>query len=194
MNKLELQEWVITEEDLETGVFAISFVDEPAIEVDFQYFNKVKSDFKSIDDEKRIVIGPIMVPNIEILRRDPQTKELFNCYFSEKTVEMIAHKYMKMKKQSEVTIGHEFKVDGITLVETWLVEDPNMDKSKLYNEQKPKTWMGIFKIDNDEIWENYVKTGEVKGFSVEGNFITDNFDKENIEIIEKLKKLLEKIN
>ena len=199
------EEWLITEDDLNDGVYAISFVDQPAIEDDFQYFNAIKSNFETLNDEKKIVIGPMMIPNMDIPRRDPETGEIFDMFFSEDTVKMIAHKYLKQKKQSEVTVDHKFAVDGITLVESWIVEDTEKDKSAIYKKQPKGTWMGIFKINNDEIWQNYIKSGVVKGFSVEGRFIRpeifNKYEEEkkrklyelDAEIIEKFKELLKNI-
>jgi hypothetical protein len=79
--------------------------------------------------------------------------------------------YLKKKYTDKSTLEHDKKLNGVTLVESWIKESTTKDKSALYNLNVPVgTWMGTFKIDNDEIWNDYVKTGEVKGFSIEGLF------------------------
>ena len=80
---------------------------------------------------------------------------------------------MEDKLVDSVNIEHDGdqKVDDVYLVETWLVKDPEKDKSTLYGYQPTKgEWFGIYKVKNKNVWDEYVKTGKVKGFSVEGYF------------------------
>jgi len=160
----------LTLENEETdGVFALSLVENPAIEMDFVYFGS-EYKFQSVNDEKRLIVGPILVPNKKILRVDGAGIP-YEVYLSEDTVRRIAHNYMKNGYQNEATLEHDKKIDGVSLTESWIVESREKDKSKLYNMTLPVgTWAGVFKIENDEIWEDYVKTGKVKGISVEGIF------------------------
>ena len=73
--------------------------------------------------------------------------------------------------QSKATLEHQHTINGLTLVESWLVEDKVHDKSVKYGLNLPiGTWMGAVKVNNEEIWNNFVKTGKVKGFSIEGYF------------------------
>jgi len=135
--------------------------------------NTVTSNFSEMNKEKQLISGPLMLPNRLIYRYDDVNGE-FYVYFSEDTIEKIAYKYLEQGYQKEVNYEHseEEKLKDITLVESWLVEEPSADKSKaLMKEEYPKgTWFGIMKVRNKEVWENYVKTGLVKGFSVEGFF------------------------
>jgi hypothetical protein len=79
--------------------------------------------------------------------------------------------YLKKKYTDSSTLEHDKKIKGVTLVESWIKESDTQDKSALYNLNVPiGSWLGTFKVDNDEIWNDYVKTGEVKGFSIEGLF------------------------
>lgn len=159
---------LILEDDTD-GVFALSFVENPAIEMDFVYFGE-EYKFQSVSDDKRLVVGPILVPNKKIMRVDG-AGEAYEVYLSEETVAKIAHNFMKNGYQNEATLEHNKKVDGISLVESWVVESREKDKSKLYNMTLPKgTWAGIFRIDNDEMWKDYIKNGKVKGISIEGLF------------------------
>ena len=137
--------------------------------MDFVYFGS-EYKFQSVNDEKRLVVGPILVPNKKILRVDGAGVP-YEVYLSEETVAKIAHNYMKNGYQNEATLEHDKKIDGISLVESWVVESREKDKSKLYNMTLPQgTWAGVFKINNEEIWDDYIKTGKVKGISVEGIF------------------------
>ena len=101
--------------------------------------------------------------------------------FSKETVKKASELYLKRLKNNNATIEHELAVKGVSLIESWIVEDPNMDKTNLYKLDAPEgAWAVVMKIDNDEIWEEFVKTNRVKGFSIEG-FFTDKLDKPNKE-------------
>jgi len=123
-------------------------------------------------DEKQMLVGPLMVPNKLIIRAD-ENGDPYYVYFTEDTIKKLAYKMMKDKLIDSVNIEHNSadKVNDAYLVESWLIEDAETDKAKKYGFDLPKgTWMGMYKIDNDSIWKDYVKTGLVKGFSVEGFF------------------------
>ena len=133
----------------------------------------ITSNFAEQSKEKQLLVGPLMVPKKLIYRYDDINGDYF-VYFSEDTIESIAYKYMENKYQDNVNYEHAdgSKLDDITLVESWLVDDSEKDKSYvLTGKQYPKgTWMGIMKVRNKNVWNNYVKTGLVKGYSVEGYF------------------------
>jgi hypothetical protein len=172
MNYLEedLQLFELVVEEDNDGVFANSFVEEPAIERDFVFFNKQKEiKFQSINDEKRLVAGPLLIPNKKIVRMDEELG-VYNVFFKPETIETIARKFMKNKYNGEVTVEHDKKVNDVYLTESWIIEQSSKDKSNLYGYTLPKgTWFGIYKVDNDKVW-NEVKAGKYKGFSIEGIF------------------------
>ena len=119
-----------------------------------------------------MLVGPLMVPNKLIIRAD-ENGDPYYVYFTEDTIKKLAYKMMKDKLIDSVNIEHDNndRVDDAYLVESWIIEDDKTDKSRKYGFNLPKgTWMGMYKIDNDRIWDEYVKTGLVKGFSVEGFF------------------------
>jgi len=123
-------------------------------------------------DEKQMLVGPLMVPDKLIKRIDEEGEEYF-VYFDENTVEQLAYKTMEDKIGDKVNIEHNQneELKDVYLAESWIIKDPKNDKSRLYGFDLPKgTWMGIYKINNKEVWNQYVKTGKVKGFSVEGYF------------------------
>ena len=168
---MKLFELTIDDEFLDE-VFAISLVEDPAIEHNFVWFDKEKVQFEKIDNEKRLVVGPVLIPNKKILRIDGEGKP-YEVFFKPETIEKLAQGYLKKGYQSKATLEHDKKVAGVTLVESW-VKTSKLDKSNSYGLNLPiGSWVGMFKVDNDEIWKDYVKNGEVKGFSIEGIFSHD---------------------
>jgi hypothetical protein len=169
MNTEDFELFELILEDEGDGVFANSFVEAGAIERDFVFFNKQKVDFQSVDDEKRLVAGPLLIPNKKIPRIS-EDMGIYNVFFTPQTIETIARKFMKNKYNSEVTVEHENKVSDVYLTESWIIEQSSKDKSNLYGFTLPKgTWFGIYKVENDQVWSD-VKAGKYKGFSIEGIF------------------------
>ena len=151
------------------GVFAISLVENPAIEEDFVKLSKITVELQATDDSKREVIGIALVPNKKILRRDNDGNE-FTISFPESTILKAQENYMKNLRLNNVTIDHEESVDGVTLVESWIVEDEKQDKSNIYNLKATKgSWVVKMKVYNDEVYKD-IKLGKYKGFSIEGKF------------------------
>ena len=164
-----IYELVIEDENIDE-VFAISLVEEPAIESNFVFFDKEKVQFAAINDEKKLLMGPILIPDKQILRIDGEGMP-YHVFFKPETIKRLSEMYLKKKYTDKSTLEHDSKIDGVTLVESWIVESRTKDKSALYGLSVPVgTWMGTFKVDNEDIWNNYVKTGDVKGFSIEGLF------------------------
>jgi hypothetical protein len=132
-----------------------------------------KHNFASELAEKQMLIGPLMTPNKLIPRVDEVTGEEYQVFFSKETIEKIAYKMMADKLVDSVNIEHDgaIKVDDAHLVETWIVKDVEHDKSTLYGFLPVVgQWFGIYRIGDGRVWNEYVKTGKVKGFSVEGYF------------------------
>jgi hypothetical protein len=194
MAKVEIIELLIDETKLEAGINAVSVVESPAIEENFIALKKHEVELKEVDAEKRILMGAALVPNKQIYRRN-KDKEYY-IYFSEDTVRKASELFLMRSNQNNATYEHERKMlDGMSVVESWIIEDEKTDKSRLYNFNLPKgTWMISMKVNNDEIWQK-VKDGEVKGFSIEGHFV-DQYEmslqqNEEDEIIAFLKEILD---
>lgn len=179
---------LIIDEEQENGIDAISIVEHPAIEENFIALNKKKEyKFQEVDKEKRILMGALLVPNKAIYRKDD--KEDYYIYFTKKTIRKASELFLQKGNQHNSTFEHLYKIDGLTLVESWIVEDKDKDKSALYDLDVPVgTWMGSVKVENDEVWQDYVKTGVVKGFSIEG-FFAEKEQEEQQEIEAGLKLL-----
>ncbi len=189
---------LILDEDEAIGVEAISVVENPAIESDFIALNNQEIKLAEINKEKRLLMGALLIPQKPIYRRNGE--EEYYIFFSKKTVARASQMYLQNGNQSQSTLEHDKQLKGLTLVESWIVEDKAKDKTALYGLDVPVgTWMGSVKVENDEIWNDYVKTGKVKGFSIEGYF-ADKLERPNEElkedlsaeekVIEELKKLL----
>lgn len=151
---------------------------EGAVNIGALGINLSKQEFA----DQRIVAGPLMIPDKMIYRID-EDGEYF-VYFPQEVVKKIAYKYMKKKYVDQANIEHNSfdKLDGVTLVESWLVADSDKDKSLVYSDGEKfpvGTWYGMMQIDNDEIWNDYIKTGLVRGFSVEGFFADQLLNKQD---------------
>jgi len=132
-------------------------------------FSKEKQMFKVDNDEKRIVVGPAMVPNLNIYRQD-KNGDPYYVYFSEDTIRMISEKYMRNKYTDNNDIQHTGVVaKDVFVIESWIKEDEN-DKSKKYGYELPiGTWFVSMKVKNDNVWKD-IKEGKLNGFSVSGFF------------------------
>jgi hypothetical protein len=161
------------------GIEAISIVENPAIEENFIALKADTVELASMDTEKRILMGAALVPDRKILRRNAEGE--YYIFFSKDTVRRASELFLMNGNQSNSTLEHEVDVQGLTVVESWIIEDELNDKSRKYNMSLPVgTWMVSVKVNNDEIWNDYVKMGAVKGFSIEG-FFTDNLDEKSLD-------------
>ncbi len=168
--QLPVFELKIGDLDSTSGVYAASLVTDPAIQETFiALAENVKHTFNT-DTHKQILTGPLIIPNQLIYRRKP-TGEEYYVYFSAETIEKIQHKFFKSGFQSNTTHQHLLPLSGNTIVESWIVTDPDVDKSKAlgFNLQAG-TWMISVKIDDKNYWDSEVMTGNIKGFSLEGLF------------------------
>jgi len=155
------------------------------------------------DTEKRMVYSPLMIPNILIPRLDEDTNEKYYVKFTPQVIEKIQNLYMIEKRLDQTNYEHtEQKMLDVVMVESWLVSG-NSDKSfelGFNRENIPDgTWMGGFKVldtpEGDNIWNNFIKTGKVKGFSVEGNFITNFSRVKNDEyLLQEIINIIKRIN
>ena len=175
--------------DEDGGINAISFVEFPAIEENFIALNEHKVEMKTIDEDKRLVIGLALVPNKLIYRRNRGFE--YNITFSEQTVRKASEKYLKSLKLHNTTVAHETEVDGVFLTESWIVEDPLLDKTALYGLDAPKgAWAVSMRVENDDLWER-IKKGDYLGFSIEGMFTEqEEFSKAEIDAMEEIAELL----
>jgi hypothetical protein len=160
-------------EALHLGVDEIAFVEDPAIqELWVAMANEITKLLLS-EDDKMIVTGPALVPDKLIYRVHPKTGQEYYIRFSEETIQAIVQRYFTQNKQINFNLEHnkENDVQGV-IIESWIVKDPNMDQSVSmgFKNLKKGTWMISVKVEDQKFWNEYVKTGQVRGFSIEGAF------------------------
>jgi len=185
MENIRLIEWELT--DVLGELKRISLVSEPAIEEDFILFNQDVMKFKTVDGDKRILTGAAMRPDIKIPRKG-ENGELYYGFFSKDTIRKAAELFFKQGNNMNMTnLEHEYEVDGIYVFESWIVEDPKMDKAVAlgFSDIREGDWFVSMKVENDNVWNNYLKTGLIKGFSVEVRMA-----EKEVEILSKIKDIL----
>lgn len=192
MEELETVELFIDDSE-DSGIDAISFVEYPAIEENFIALNEHKVELKTIDEDKRLVIGLALIPDKLIYRRNKGFE--YNITFSKDTVRKASEKYLKSLKLHNTTTEHETEVNGVYLTESWIVEDTDKDKTALYGLKAPVgAWAVAMRVENDEVWKN-VKEGNYLGFSIEGFFNEkEEFSKEDIDTLAKIEELINLYN
>lgn len=190
MNLIEL---IIDETDKLSGVDAISVVSQPAIESNFVALKSEEIKLAEVSNEKRILMGAVLIPEKPIYRKNGEDE--YYIYFSKDTVNKASQLFFKNGNQSNWTLEHNKEIKGLTVVESWIVEDTQKDKSAIYNLSVPVgTWMASVKVEDDTIWNEYVKTGIVKGFSLEGYFADKLEEKKQLskqpDLVEQIKNLI----
>jgi len=167
---MKIVELILDEMEELMGIQAISIVENPAIEENFVALKSQEVQFAKQDEEKRILLGAALIPNKPIYRQNGE--EEFYVYFTKETIRKASELFFQNSNQNESTLEHEVALNGMSVVESWIVEDEDKDKSRVYGLDMPVgTWMVSMKVNNDDIWNNYVKTNKVKGFSIEGFFV-----------------------
>ena len=193
---MKIIELILDEDQEDIGVDAISIVESPAIESDFVALKNQEIKLAEVDKEKKILMGALLIPNKPIYRNGEEGE--YYIYFSKDTIVKASQMFLQNGKQSNSTLEHSKALNGLTLVESWIVESKEKDKTALYSLDVPVgTWMGSVKVNNDDVWNEYVKTNKVKGFSIEGYF-ADKMEspKENVEeqmaeqLLSKIKTIL----
>lgn len=175
------------------GVFAISLVNAPA--TGEHYIAMAKQDkivkFAKVDEDQRILMGLVLQPDQLIYRVDENGDE-FEMFFSAETIKDFSQNFFQSGFQLNSKLEHDETIENVTFVESWLVADPKKDKSAAYGLSYPVgSWLVSMKVDNDDIWNNYIKTGELKGFSIDGMVELEEVNfKSNIQMSKSNKNIL----
>jgi len=198
---MQIIELIIDETEEVSGIEAISIVSAPAIEEGFIALKKEEQvRLAEVDKDKRLLIGAALIPDKTIYRKTGD--EEFYIYFSKETVARASQMYLQAGNQGQATLEHASeKLEGMNIVESWLIEDEVHDKSRKYGLDLPLgTWMVTMKVDNDLIWNQQIKTNLVSGFSIEGYFIdrlkknkTDNYSQDD-KLLKQIIDVLEQEN
>ena len=194
---MRIVELLLDSESLQAGIQAISVVESPAIEEDFVALKdeQPKVELKTVDKEKRLLMGAALIPNKPIYRRNGEDE--YYIYFSQDTVRKASELFFINGNQNKATLEHQMDVQGTSVVESWIIEG-EQDKSRMYGMELARRHLDgeSMKILNDELWEDYVKSGKVKGFSIEGYFVDkveaskqEEVDMEELEAQDKLNNI-----
>jgi hypothetical protein len=210
---MELYELII--EDSETDeVYALSLVENPAIEADWVYFTEHKEQvkFATVDNDKRTIVAPVLIPDKRIYRVDERTGHEYEVFVTAETIEKLAQQYLMKGYQNKATVEHNKNIDGdVTVVESWVSKSSTKDKSANYFTRifPAGTWFVTMKVNNEKLWQDYVKTGKVKAISIEGLFghqlvkaaaieelmekdINDLTEQEAVIVLSKIKAVISK--
>jgi len=188
---------LLIEDEADVAVEAISLVKFPAIESNFIFFSKQgkKKEMVSLasieDEDQRMLIGAALIPDKHIPRYDEFSDEEYDVYFSKETVKKASEMFLKQNRTNAHTFEHQESIDNVSVVESWIVSNPEMDKSKHYGLSVPEgTWMVRVHVQNDDMWK-FVKEQEVQGFSIEGYFVDkiENMSKRTNPIMETLTEI-----
>ena len=196
---LNLFEWFIADD--EDRINALSLVDSGAIKKDWVALREDKEvvRFATVDEDQHLLVALLLLPDTPIYRKFGD--EEFYVYFSEDTVKEISELYLKEGNQGVSTIMHSKLLSGVTLVQSWITESETIDKIALYGMEAPVgSWAGILRVDNIDLWDDYIKTRILNGISVEGSMSTrtgsltveeaNDVDLSDAETVKELQKLL----
>lgn len=193
----KIVELIISDDATELAIDAISLVSAPAIEENWVYMSNPKNNLtlSKIDEDKRTIISPALIPLKNIYRYDANTDQEYYVYFSKDTVKQASELYLKHNNHHKATLEHAERIAGILTVESW-VKAGDSDKSKIFGYDLPDgTWFVSLKIDNSEVWD-LVKQNKISGLSIEGYFVdrVESLQKSttftNDKILTALKELL----
>lgn len=174
---IKTYEATFTEEGNEAGIFGISLVKNPAYEKLFIALSEQEKadlkkhtiEFKTVNEDERLLVGLVIEPDKPIYRNE--NGEEFNVVFKADTIKEVAYNFFKQDFHRNSTIEHDKDnvLKGVTFVESWLVRDSKKDIGVTYGMDNPKgSWLVSMKVDDEKLWKQYIKTGIVKGFSIDG--------------------------
>lgn len=188
---------VVFDKEKDKGVYALSCVENPAMEDIWltlaEHHKEIQ--FSAVDEERRLLLGAALIPNKKIYRKVGDQE--FYIVFPEKTIEMAAHNFIKNGFQGNSSENHNMELKGVSVVQSWIVDNPELDKSKSYGKTYEKgTWVTLMEVENEDTWQK-AKKGELNGFSIDGLFTLkemevqlNNHKMDNKGIIEAVKEAI----
>ena len=176
------------------GVEALSWV-ESTIKKYEEMSSEEEMTFSVFNAEQRLIVGPAMIPDKMIIRRNEITGDIYYVYFTSDTIKKLQQKFMQEKLLDKTNIEHNRKfLNNVDVVESWIIEDEQKDKQQVFGMNYPKgTWMISMKVNDDTTWSK-VKDGKLKGFSVQGYFLERaKFSSINNDLLEEIKQILKEV-
>lgn len=190
----ELQ--ISEEEDSELEVNYIALVADPAIEKNFMAFSEQKQNFAIFDNERKIISGPAMLPNYAMFRKGDADMPDHKVFFKKNTIYEIAQKFFDKGFNQNFNLMHnsDLKLEGVSVFESFITDsERGIMPMKGFEDVPEGTLFMSAKVNNEEVWEK-IKSGEVKGFSVEGFFKYKKPKMTEEAAFEKIKEILNEIN
>ena len=162
---------IICEEDGTQGIRMVSLVSDPAIEVKGMYFsndaNEKSFEFKKVE-EQQMIVGPAMIPNKKIIRKD-NNGDMYYVYFTPETIRMMVNKFNSSNNNKSINVDHSNQMVDAYIQQNWIVEDSTYDKSRFYGFNLPVgTWFIEVKVEDKKFWSSQIKDEGKYGFSIEG--------------------------
>lgn len=181
--KIPTYEIVVEDED-EFNVYTLGLVESPAIQEKWVALNENKEIKLAQIEDKQVLLGPVLIPNQKIYRN--QNGEEFYIVFTEEAIKKLSEKYLKNSNHFSFNLEHKNTLDvDAVVVESWIIENGEKDKSSNYGFDLPKgTWFVAVKVEDKSVWDKYIKTGRVKGFSIEANLGMKEISMADIKMVE----------
>ncbi len=193
--KLPLFQLVIDDNDELEGINCISLVSEPAIEVGWVAMSKEPKEikFEVSDKEKRVILGPVLIPGKPIFRKDFTVDGDADVFFSAEDVEKIVQKFFRQKNESNVDLEHTLQIDGAVLYQSFISDKENGIDPSQFKDLPDKTFYVAYKIYDDDLW-NSIKEGVFTGFSLAGFFdsiqVKQSKEKTDEELVLELQEVV----
>lgn len=194
---LPLVQFTFDENDPNSGMKAISLVDQPAIESNFQYFDKAQpvKQYFQVSGYEGVVQGLALIPDKMILRYDMENNPYYG-YFTADTIKKLKNKFHKEMMTSNINTDHSGDDVQGYLIESFLVDTPERladIKGRGIEDVTLGSWFVQYKIEDPKVFQRVVD-GELKGFSIEAflhTFLKVNNNNQN-KLSQKMNKLIEK--
>jgi hypothetical protein len=140
-------------------------------------------------EDQQILVGPAMIPDTDILRKDEKTGKPYYVRFSKNVISRIAEKFMRELRNDQTNIEHKDNNAGSYVMETWIVESEDDKLNSVYGFNVPVgSWAIKMRVQDPNTWK-MIKEGKLNGFSIEGAFMT----KEDYEQYRKDRSVYEKV-
>jgi len=186
---------MVVDDSKESGFDFVALVDEPAIMVDWMAFSSEEKKYRfDADKARRILTGPLMIPDLPIFRRDEKTQKEFYVTFDGETTEKMLKKFMQQGLTKNINLMHDKKmiVDGAYLFEAWMADESRGVKApENFSNLPDRTIYGSVYIADQQLFDEFIATGKLRGFSIEGMFQQMLVAEENEkDIIAQIKDIL----
>lgn len=152
----------------------MSLVKKPAIQIDWVAFSEngeIKKEkvieFKVQDESKRMLTGVFMSADMPIYRVDEETGQEYFVKFNAENIEKAAKKFASKKLGANVDTEHNMNKNGCYIMDSWYIRDSENNPLRTYGfKVKEGDWVGTVHVPDEEFWNEYIRTGELKGFSI----------------------------